>query len=177
MLPRLSALTTIPLSSVSIMTSSTSCMTSSFIASSFSGEVPLTGIPATALSNPGAAILTPVAAFTSLTWLNFAFLSLISANGFGSRRALIFVTIGSLRLPTTTVAPTFNDPSNNMTSTVLPNPFSSLTSNMVPFPNPSVSHSKHDSMNFCANPVMTIRSSGIPSPVFAEVGMIEICLA
>ena len=111
--PIVSALIITPCScSVKESTSPTCCCTSCFRRSTSSAfpEELRKGMPAIAVSNPGAEILTPVAAITSLTFLNLLFFSRISANSAGSKRARIFVTIGCSKFPMIKVSFTRNFP-------------------------------------------------------------------
>ena len=172
--PIVSDLINTPFDSVSILTESISDLMAA-PTSSILPKATRIWDPASAPSRPGAAILIPEAATTFFTCLNFSS-ERISESGLGFKRARIFVEMGASLLPTTIVSPTFNSPSYNITSSVVPRPVSSLTSSTVPMPGPTALYLRSFSRNFCASPIKIIRRSGIPSPVFALTGMIPMFL-
>ena len=105
-------------------------------------------MPATTSSISFAEIFTPVAATTSFTEVNFAFLSLISTKGLGWNNAFTFVTIGSVKEPITIVSFIFKQPSYRIVSIVFPRPLSSFTSRIIPFAGDCLLHSKLDPKYF-----------------------------
>ena len=170
--PRVSAFTTTPLVSVLIFNDSTSSLT--FFTYSSRRDLSGTtrrGAPATTPSKSGAAIFTPAAAETSSTLINLPSWARISWSGRGIKRALTFVTIGFSNPPTTIISPFLSIPSYIITSIVVPRPGSSFTSSTTPLAGPLVIISLF-AIYCCIKPASTARSSGIPSPVFAETGTI-----
>ena len=109
--PMVSVLMITPTFSVSILAVSSSDLTSSAMRSTSSPSMTTLMVePARAASIFGADTLTPLAAATCFTGRNRSSL-LISERGRGFKRALILVTMGSFRVPTTMVSPARNSPS------------------------------------------------------------------
>mmetsp|Transcript_3196 Transcript_3196/g.8464 ORF Transcript_3196/g.8464 Transcript_3196/m.8464 type:complete len:229 (+) Transcript_3196:1002-1688(+) len=98
--------------------------------SSSSGVTTNMDVPATAVSRPGATILTPMAAVTSLWSMSSPFtrISFITCGVFS---ALMRVTMGPLRPHTTTLSPSRSLPLTSTQSTVVPRPGIVLTSSTV----------------------------------------------
>ena len=136
--PMVSAFTIIPSGLFSSFSSAislfTSFITRSSVAASSFTITTRTCDPGSAISKSGATIFTPEAAFTVFTRSNLCSI-LISCRMRGFNNAFTFVTIGSSSaLPTTIVSPTLSFPSYKITSIVVPRPFSSFLSNIVPTP-------------------------------------------
>ncbi len=174
--PRVSALTTTPTSSVWIFMFSISWSIFSFTSSRFP-RATRRGDPETTLSMWGATILIPAAATTSSTFLKRFLASLISSKGLGFKSDLILVTKTSSLVVKAILSSFLKIPSYIMVSMVVPRPTSSLTSRIVPRAGASVSICNCSCKYSCASPRSMVKSSAMPSPVLALMGMMLICLA
>ena len=132
-----------------------------------------TGLPGRTPSRSGEAILTPAAAVTSLTGLNLSRGSLISSSGFGKSIAFAFVVITESLFARTMKSPFLRLPSIKIMFAVTPKPISSLTSSTMPFVDFSCC-SSFFCMYCWVKPTNTASSSGIPSPVRALTGTMDI---
>ncbi len=110
-LPRLSALMMTPSVVCSIRMDCISLVIFSLMIWVVSGVATMSGVPGIALSRPVALMRTPLAAWTSLTLLNFDLRSRISASGSGSKRPLTLETSGPSSLPNMMVSPVLRVPS------------------------------------------------------------------
>lgn len=81
------------------------------------------------------------------------------------------VTIGPLKPQSTMVSPCLSAPLARMMSTVWPRPSTTLTSSTVACG--SRAHMSRCTMKVCVSLTISCSMSGMPSPVIAEVGTIE----
>mmetsp|Transcript_33806 Transcript_33806/g.74950 ORF Transcript_33806/g.74950 Transcript_33806/m.74950 type:complete len:223 (-) Transcript_33806:1550-2218(-) len=119
-----------PLSTLLKMSAMSAIAASLSSSSSSSGPTTNIEVPATAVSRPGATILTPMAARISL-WSIRAPFTRISRSTCGVLSALIRVTIGPPRPHTTILSPSLSMPLTSTQSTVVPSPSMVLTSSTV----------------------------------------------
>ena len=178
-LPMVSALMMTPCSVVGMLVVVIcSCIHCSAVGASFSSCMVMSGIPdVMSMSSSSSSLMRiPVAAVTCCMLVNFVFFSRMSVFGAGSRSALILVLFGPFIVPMMSSSFTLSIPSYNMQSSTVPSPSCCLTSSTVAFPCPLIVVLSVSSRYFCASPINTNNSSGIPSPVFADSGTIAICV-
>mmetsp|Transcript_10003 Transcript_10003/g.19199 ORF Transcript_10003/g.19199 Transcript_10003/m.19199 type:complete len:219 (+) Transcript_10003:967-1623(+) len=127
----------------------------------------ISSVPARAESSSLATTLTPIAP-VMVEWRMYSFLTLISRIGGGVSSPLIVVTMGLSMPAQTMVSPRLRLPETRRTSRVVPMPsifFTSRTEHLL-----LLRTEMRSLWSFLVSFTTRYKRSGIPSPVWAEVG-------
>ncbi len=131
-----------------------------------------TVVPGSTPARSGEATLSPAAAFTLSTPVNLSRGSRISSSGLGSRMALGLATMTPSRRAITMRSVLFSWPSISIMLAVSPSPVSWLASSTIPRV-PFSSCSSRAAMYCWVRATRTVSSSGMPTPVRADMGIME----